>query len=258
MGSFNIIGFQTNLPITRNEDVVILLGVKKKRSKRNEFSPGKIFTPIMLPMFGKYDDCGRPFMIEKDKNVWWLEEITATPIDRILEVLDNHEVGRWTNDKGEYERLIEPLMRYVGNNFDPKEDVITFIMDHKFLYTSADRVSDERWNHLKKTTTMLREMSPIERLGHYDRQLDSSLSVGCYYGGSEEHCSRLLMSLYHGEYDFLMKHLENEYRTFIGFFDWFGRNQWIMTSHSYGGQFAYKESLLPLYKEIVKYLEEHG
>ena len=260
MGSFYINGFQTQLPISCGDEVVIFLGVKKKGiNPRNEFSPGKIFTPVMLPMFGVYGDCGIPIMIKKDKNTWWLEEIIGFPLEIILSVLDDHEVGRWTKDEDAYEKLIDPLLKYFyfGNNFNPAEDIVTFILDHKFLYTSGRKISDEEWEYLKTRTDQVRKMDPIDRLSVYDRQLDPSLSIGSYYGSPEYHRSSLLMSLFHGKYDYLIENLEDDYRNFIGFFDWYRGNNWIMNSHSYGGQNVFKEDLLPFYEKMVKYLKDH-
>lgn len=142
MGCFNITGFHTNLPITYGDEVFGIIGIHKNRSKRNEFSPGKIFTPIALPIFGKYNDYGTIDDIKRDSNTELIEKITGVTIEEFIDIIDNYTVQRHDCEEP-YNKVKEKLIKYLTKDFfeyggyktfDEEKDCITFIMDHKFFY----------------------------------------------------------------------------------------------------------------------------
>jgi hypothetical protein len=88
MGSFNQMGFISNLPIMAGDDAVMIFMIRSNHrgdSIEGVVSCDDIFTPVLLPIFGKYDDYGNIDNIERDFACKWIEELFGLDIDSITQ-----------------------------------------------------------------------------------------------------------------------------------------------------------------------------
>ncbi len=296
MGCFNITGFHTQLPICYGDKVFGIIGVYKKQDKRKEFSTGRIFTPIALPIFGEYDDYGTIENIEKDDNTKLIETITNVSIEEFIKIIDNYHVHRYSCEEP-YQNILNKLKPYIKkdniiykeySSFNEKEDYITFIMDHQFFYKEcikSMRIDDakkdfEQWceeteklkkdiidrelefedfKHLnnKEISDLIENLlinSPFVR--DYDKtSLDPNIRNGHFF----EHnytVNELFMSLYKLKNSHLLfDELKTNYCNFITFFRCFEEHSWLFDIHNYCNQQDCIESLLPIYKAMVKHIK---
>lgn len=110
MGSFNKIGFMSNLPIVWGDKTTLMfiLDVGKERKKRMSnfgedyminYSKGTVnstdfFKPIFLPIHGDYDDYGCVDNIVETPVVKYIENFFGLSISNIIKQIDNNSVGR--------------------------------------------------------------------------------------------------------------------------------------------------------------------
>lgn len=290
MGCFNITGFHTKLPITYGNEVFGIIGIHKNRSKRNEFSPGRIFTPIALPIFGTYDDYGSIDDIKRDSNTELIEKITGVTIEEFIHIIDNYTVKRYGCEEP-YNKIKEKLIKYLKKDFfeygdyktfDEEKDCITFIMDHKFFYDKCvksmenfdadfeqwiaetqemQKEKEERENELKEIYEKCNDeklKKILERSfipSEYKTSLDPNIRSGFLYNGNYNETD-LVMSVY--KYDnsiLLFNELKKDYYDFVAFYYCFLIHSWIFNLHNYCSQTDNIETLLPIYEEMVNHIK---
>ena len=125
MGCFNKIGFVSNLPITAGDKTVLIfttVGKYRKSEIGGVTSSDDAYTPTLLPIFGEYDDYGKIECIVRDKNVEYIENFFGIDIDELVEVIDNHSVGRHCED-----------CKSVPKNKEIFENM-TFCLEHQEVY----------------------------------------------------------------------------------------------------------------------------
>ena len=97
MGSFNKIGFISNLPITSGDKTVLIFttvnGYSAEAMGGVTYSDDA-YVPTLLPIFGEYDDYGKIDCIVRDTNVEFIENFFGLSIDEIVEIVDDNAVGR--------------------------------------------------------------------------------------------------------------------------------------------------------------------
>mgnify|MGYP003311534275 CR=1 FL=1 len=137
MGCFNVTGAISNSVITGGDDIVLFLGVKCTSPHiTNEFAPGYEFTPIALPIFGKYNDYGGIEDIQRDKNIELIEAMFGSDIDTILSLVDDRYVGRYIEkDKTELnDRLSEFEKNFKGYLNENYKFQLATAIEHRFVY----------------------------------------------------------------------------------------------------------------------------
>jgi hypothetical protein len=158
MGCFNVMGFHTHLPVTCEDDIVLLLGVYPEYENRNvrrdfvDFAPGNDFTPIALPIFGKYNDYGSIEDIERDANVESIEKYFGLDIEKIIDLVDDDMIGRHMNDEDTevYKQMCEKIYNlqptdWVKSDFSHKYQIV-FIIDHRFIYDTIKNLGASKYN----------------------------------------------------------------------------------------------------------------
>lgn len=292
MGYFNITGFQTNLPILYGNEVFGIIGIYKKNcGKRNEFSPGRIFTPIALPIFGVYNDYGLIENIKRDSNTELIEKITNNSIEDVIEIIGKYLVYKDLH-KEQYNNVKEKLLKYLKKDFyqylnyktfDEENDYITFIMDHKFFYDECIKSMNnfnldfEHWinetkelqnkkiqrdNEIKEVYNEYNdeELKKLLNRSYYyplgdKTSLDPNIKSGFFYDGNDNE-SDLFMSVYKYENsDLLFHELKNDYRDFLSFYRCFIKHSWIFNLHNYCSQSDNIETLLPIYEQMVNHIK---
>lgn len=306
MGCFNITGFHTQIPLTCGDEAFILVGIYRNGlNKRDEFSPGTIFTPIALPILGIYDDYGCIMNIQEDENTKLIEKIFKVSIERFIEIIDDHSVGRYRDPKNtvSYEDLVESYLEYVKKNkperssfeFDEKRDLITFTMDHRFLYDFCSELTEDTKYYLDlgfQKTEILRkyqkrkvkeakellekikdkinkdDYEELEKanssiffppLSFHVTSYDPNIRAGWIfgYGYAAYHDGDRLISLYFGRNsDLLFNQLREKYMKFLELFNTFTRQSWIFDMHNYCSQVDGTENLLPLHEKMVEFVKE--
>jgi len=171
MGCFNIMGFHSHLPIIYDNDIFILLGVRANYKNRNvkedtvTFSPGSDFTPIALPIFGKYNDYGSIMDIEKDNNISIIERFFGTDIDKIISLTDDYMHGRYLNDEeaSMYDAMCEKVYDLQPSFWQKSEFCSTyevvFIMDHRFVFETIKDLGGCGYN-FEKSFDAVMEFNP--------------------------------------------------------------------------------------------------
>lgn len=174
MGCFNTMGFHTHLPIVAGDDIVLLLGVYPEYEKRNvrrdfvEFAPGNDFTPIALPIFGKYDDYGSINEIERDSNIESIEKYFGLNIEKIIDLVDDNMHGRHMgdNDNELYDQMCEKVYNlqpttWIKSEFSHKYEIV-FIMDHRFMYDTIQNLGGSGYDFEKSYDAIMDLYPPWE------------------------------------------------------------------------------------------------
>ena len=99
MGCFNKMGFHSHLPITYGNDIVMFICADNTKKYVIDDTPIEIITlysPMCLPIFGKYDEYGFIKDIIPDANTKLIEEKTGKTIEDVLSIIyketdDNEE-----------------------------------------------------------------------------------------------------------------------------------------------------------------------
>ena len=75
MGCFNTRGFLSNTTIICGDEIVAFVcKFDNKKSGRYFYNPFDAYTPIMLPVYGRYNDYGSIDNIVEDDNYKWIKE----------------------------------------------------------------------------------------------------------------------------------------------------------------------------------------
>lgn len=180
MGCFNVMGFHTHLPVIDGNDIVLLLGVYPEYENRNvrrdfvDFAPGNDFTPIALPIFGKYDDYGSIEDIERDANVESIEKYFGLEIKKIIDLVDDDMIGRHMNDKDTeaYNQMCEKIYNlqptnWLKSEFSHKYQIV-FIIDHRFMYDTIKNLGASKYNFERSYDAIMDLCPPWEELKGYD------------------------------------------------------------------------------------------
>ena len=179
MGCFNTIGFHSHLPITYGKDVVVFLGVYATYENRNvrrdfvEFAPGNDFTPIALPIFGKYDDYGSVCDIERDANIEAIEKFFGFDIDKIVGFIDDYMHGRYQKEEESkaYDSMCKKIYdmqapSFVGCDYKMVYE-LTFTMDHRFVYDTIKDLNMASYD-FEKSYEAIMELYPPWEIRGYD------------------------------------------------------------------------------------------
>lgn len=176
MGCFNVMGFHTHLPVVYGNDIVLFLGVYPEYEKRNvrrdfvDFAPGNDFTPIALPIFGKYDDYGSIEDIERDGNVEAIEKYFGLDIKKIIDLVDDAMISRHVNDKDTeaYKQICEKIYNlqptnWIKSDYSHKYQIV-YIIDHRFMYDTIKNLGASKYNFERSYDTIMDFYPPWEEL----------------------------------------------------------------------------------------------
>lgn len=177
MGCFNIMGFHSHLPLTYGAESVLLLGVhpryKNEEVRRDfiPFAPGYEFTPIALPIFGKYDDYGRIHDIERDVNVESVEKFFDMTIEDVIEMVDDSMVGRsFHNDtyQEKYDAMCQKIYdlqnEFIVKSFCVMEYDLVFLLDHRFVYDTIKKLGVSCYDFKESVKETLNFCPPWENV----------------------------------------------------------------------------------------------
>lgn len=89
MGSFNISGCVSQLPIVRGDNVIALLSIKKEYTELGKFDGQDEIEVLCLPFFGVYDDYGILQDIRKDIITSYIEDVFGDDIYKIVKTINS-------------------------------------------------------------------------------------------------------------------------------------------------------------------------
>ena len=144
MGSFNTRGFLSNTTIMRGDEIVAFVcKFDNKKSGRYFYYPFDGYTPIALPVYGRYNGYGRIDIVEDD-NCKWIKEHIGDMKDIVecarncMDVWGGGTIRAEMNNDGRFR--IEEKSRYVLDNLlehgMEDSDGIAILYEHKEIYES--------------------------------------------------------------------------------------------------------------------------
>ena len=105
MGCFNKMGFYSHLPITAGDEIMLFICINNSKQYDidvNMTISDSMFTPICLPICGKYDEYGKIEEIVKDANVKLFEKKIGREITDIINII-------YRNNDLSYKRALEEV-----------------------------------------------------------------------------------------------------------------------------------------------------
>lgn len=139
MGCYNKIGFVSSLPIEANDETVLIFMSRQEHSENGgTVYPQDIYSPVFLPLIGRYDDYGKIDSVKETPIVKFIEEFFGEDIDTIISKVDDNSVGRG-----------ETLS--ISKN-DEVFQSLTFGLEHKSVYDklASEFTSDDIKTKLKR------------------------------------------------------------------------------------------------------------
>ena len=145
MGSFNTRGFLSNTTIMRGDEIVAFVcKVDNKKCGRYFYYPFDAYVPIMLPVYGRYNDYGRIDNIVEDDNHKWIKEhigdmkdIAECCID-CMDIYGGGSIRAEIDSDNPYHP--EKKSRYILDNLLKYQmwdsDGIAILYEHKEIYES--------------------------------------------------------------------------------------------------------------------------
>lgn len=122
MGCFKQTSFLSNLQLSDGTPSVLIFMKTKGRGHATYATDN--YEPILMPIFGTYDDYGRIENIERDKNVEFIEEFFGTDIDNLVKIIDDRMIGRYTKEENPFGAI---------KNAEYLKDVV-FALEHREIY----------------------------------------------------------------------------------------------------------------------------
>lgn len=170
MGCFNSKGCFSRTPIVYGDKVVAFIGLADNDHARecDEFSPGMSFTPLTLPIHGKYNDYGSVEHIQRTKAVEIVEKFFGgKDIKSIFDDISRHEFkfDSFLKEVEEKEREFYGQIPGIENLFKDYDKRYTFelVMEHEDIFYSMLRTNDiigdlhEYFYHDKRSINILLE-----------------------------------------------------------------------------------------------------
>ena len=280
MGCFGINGSISKLPITYGNECVLFIGLINKKINYNVLSFGcyNLFTPISLPIYGRYNDYGVINKIIKDKNVSEIEKFFSCDIDTIIKAIDDNMCGRNIDDKELYNKLKNSLSLSVNEDNDDYDLAIS--IEHKFIYDSISKLDIDINFDLNKSLEKNKELPKTIKEFHENRQVDYFTvkdEIKEYYNNNHKiininpnfklgiydffhyYNNNFLMFLYRNDtVNLLLNEFSDEYIKFLNAFLKMDKMSMNFLIHSYSGQegFYHLLKLKDYYQSIVDFIKE--
>ena len=85
MGCFNHKANFSQLPVKYGDRIVVIVGIRPKNIKPDDFAPGTSFVPISVPIRGKYNDYGSIEEVDMTPGIEKLEEFFGMDVEKIVD-----------------------------------------------------------------------------------------------------------------------------------------------------------------------------
>lgn len=272
MNYFNITGFHTKLPITKGDDVFVLLCIYNPTYMLTleYLSPYLLFTPIVLPIFGKYDGAGCINNITYDTNVKHIEDITGCDIDTLLQDIFDVNANRYNANDNIVNLIIDSIK--VPTTYCK----LVYIMDHrcfydackdmyavykKYLSTCLENTIKHQCNisRYKQGLQLLANRLHDESIMNIDyianiQSLSPNIGSGKYFG-MNEYNSNIFLSLYKDEFANILLANYEPYFDFLCFLECFFENSWMFEMHHIGKPDCEYKNYLAIYEDMASFIK---
>lgn len=247
MGCFNMLGWNSRLPIKAGDPVFVLIMSElfKKTGDFDvyDFPPSLKYSPLALPVIGKYNEYGGVEDIKRDLNVEIIEGFFKEDIETLITNLDDNICSR------EYHKFPE---------IEPGAE-ITFIMDHLKVY--------DYLGTLKPRLDFKKAVEDSRRYYGKGETIESDLLVYPYFskGGGERGLGnnffgygyflgfpKYYLWLYKDNDMELYNSLAPDYVKFLTFLDSLMKLKFHFSSHYYAGQNDFTEDIKDYYRWLTK------
>lgn len=283
MGCYNITGCISHLPAAGGDEVFAIIGlVNKHNHYGQEFSPGFDFTPMFLPVFGRYNEYGSIECVEEDFNTKFILDFFGyDDIEKLFSDIDDIAVKRYG-----HEEAMAKIYAVLEDTF-PEEKMlddfeIGFIMDHKFIYEEFSSQRDysfaidyDKSYELSKSIGLAPTQPYTDEWFEWESRCDEEFS----YKNREKHGLKNYQSVMYlfdwgkySEYEFAefwlypyREHMDilfseenhNACLDYFYFKQGIAMNGIILRQHNYHGQQYNAKELIKLLKREIKYFEDN-
>lgn len=145
MGSFNHKCNFSQLPATCGDRIVVLVGVAQTKNiigDENYFAPGASFTPISVPIRGKYNDYGGIEDVDRTPGVEALENFFGLTVEQIVETAERTALGAEDQVKKEYTKIREVLSKICEFDWKHYDLEISYVMEHEAIFDKMIAMND--------------------------------------------------------------------------------------------------------------------
>ena len=183
MGSFNVNGFLSHISISYEDKVAMFLCIRN-RNAAECFYPCSTITPIVLPIFGEYDDYGGITNVVRTPDVEWLENNVGNLEDVVEAFAECMSEFTPTINKclrGSNKFHPQTKVRYVYENLLKlgldKDDSLCVLFEHESIYKTCK--AQIRKMSTKEALTIPTTINniPIKNIPNAELFLSDSISL---------------------------------------------------------------------------------
>lgn len=138
MGCFNHKANFSQLPVKYGDRIVVIVGIRPKNIKPDNFAPGTSFVPISVPIRGKYNDYGSIEEVDMTPGVKKLEEFFGMGVEKIVDCAERVccDCERQIENIDDINKLLDGLVVESGyKNFRADFSVeLSYVMEHEHIF----------------------------------------------------------------------------------------------------------------------------
>lgn len=141
MGCFNHKCNFSQLPVAAGDRIVVIVGIRpigpaKDIIEVDNFAPGNSFTPISVPIRGKYNDYGSIENVDRTPGVEVLENFFGLNVETIVDCAERVSCGCKDQVKENYKKIRNILDKDSFYSFYYKKNELefTYIMEHEDIF----------------------------------------------------------------------------------------------------------------------------
>lgn len=146
MGSFNHKCNFSQLPAKYGDRIVVLVGVRMTSNvlDADGFSPGGSFTPVSVPIRGKYNDYGGIDNVDRTPGIEALEKYFNMSVERIVDCAERITCGCENQLNDEEKKNIKVALDsvQVAGYYKEYNLVLSYIMEHESIFDDLIAIND--------------------------------------------------------------------------------------------------------------------
>ena len=138
MGCFNHKANFSQLPVKYGDRIVVIVGIRPKNIKPDNFAPGTSFVPISVPIRGKYNDYGSIKEVDMTPGIKKLEEFFGMGVEKIVDCAERVccDCERQIENIDDINKLLDGLVDESGyKNWRADFGIeLSYVMEHEHIF----------------------------------------------------------------------------------------------------------------------------